>query len=103
MALSVFLVKILSKEYAEELLVKLLGNIYNEFQKKNNITVVEQYMENIAEMFETCYKKYGTDLDENIRISISNIAMLQPRALPSINNKIIFKFMDLEELMEVDE
>jgi len=102
-ALSVFLVKILSKEYAEELLVKLLGNIYNEFQKKNNITVVEQYIENIAEMFETCYKKYGKDLDENIRISISNIAMLQPRALPSINNKIIFKFMDLEELMEVDE
>ena len=102
-ALSVFLMKILSKEHAEELLVKLLANIYSEFQKKNNITVVEQYMENIAEMFETCYKMYGKSLNENITSSISNIAMLQPRALPSINNKIIFRFMDLEELMESDE
>lgn len=102
-ALSVFLMKILSKEHAEELLVNLLANIYGEFQKKNNISVVEQYMENIAEMFETCYKKYGNDLNENIRSSISNIAVLQPRALPSINNKIIFKFMDLEEMMESDE
>lgn len=102
-ALSVFLMKILPQEHAEELLVKLLGNVYNEFQKKNNITVVEQYIENIAEMFKTCYKKYGKSLNENITSSISNIAMLQPRALPSINNKIIFKFMDLEELMEDDE
>lgn len=102
-ALSVFLMKILPKEHSEEMLVKLLGNIYNEFQKKNNITVVEQYMENIAEMFETCYKMYGKSLNENITSSIGNIAMLQPRALPSINNKIIFKFMDLEEMMEVDE
>ena len=102
-ALSVFLMKILSKEHAEEMLVKLLGNIYNEFQKKNNTIVVEQYTENIAEMFETCYKKYGKSLNENITSSISNIAILQPRALPSINNKIIFKFMDLKELMEVDE
>ena len=102
-ALSVFLMKILSKEHAEELLVNLLANIYGEFQKKNNISVVEQYMENIAEMFEICYKNYGNDLNENIRTSISNIAVLQPRALPSINNKIIFKFMDLEEMMESDE
>lgn len=102
-ALSVFLMKILSKEHAEELLVKLLANIYSEFQKKNNISVVDQYMENIAEMFETCYKMYANALNENIRASISNIAMLQPRALPSINNKIIFRFMDLEEMMEVDE
>lgn len=102
-ALSVFLMKILPKEHAEELLVKLLGNIYTEFQKKNNINVVEQYMENIAEMFETCYKTYGKSLDKNITSSISNVAMLQPRTLPSINNKVIFKFMDLEELMEVDE
>lgn len=102
-ALSVFLMKILPQEHAEELLVKLLANIYTEFQKKNNINIVEQYMENIAEMFTTCYQKYGKSLNENITSSISNIAMLQPRALPSINNKIIFKFMDLEELMEVDE
>lgn len=102
-ALSVFLMKILSKEYAEELLVNLLATIYNEFQKKNNIIVVEQYMENIAEMFETCYKKYGKSLNKNICSSICNIAMLQPRTLPSINNKIIFKFMDLEQLMENDE
>lgn len=102
-ALSVFMMKILPQEHAEELLVKLLANIYTEFQKKNNITVVEQYMENIANMFTTCYEKYGKSLNENITSSISNIAMLQPRALQSINNKIIFKFMDLEELMEVDE
>ena len=102
-ALSVFLMKILPQQHAEELLVKLLANIYTEFQKKNNITVVEQYMENIADMFTTCYQKYGKSLNENITSSISNIAMLQPRALPSISNKIIFKFMDLEELMEVDE
>lgn len=102
-ALSVFLMKFLPQEYAEELLVKLLANIYNEFQKKNNITVVEQYMENIAEMFTTCYKMYGKSLNENITSSISNVAMLQPRSLPSINNKIIFKFMDLEEMMEYDE
>lgn len=102
-ALSVFLMKILPQEHAEELLVKLLANIYTEFQKKNNINVVEQYMENIADMFTTCYEKYGKSLNENITSSISNIAMLQPRALPSISNKIIFKFMDLEELMEVDE
>ena len=102
-ALSVFLMKILSQEHSEEILVKLLASIYNEFQKKNNITVVEQYMENIAEMFSTCYKMYGKSLNENITSSISNVAMLQPRSLPSINNKIIFKFMDLEEMMESDE
>lgn len=102
-ALSVFLVKILPQEHSEELLMKLLVNIYTEFQKKNNIVVVEQYMENISEMFTTCYKTYGKSLNKNITSSIGNIAMLQPRTLPSINNKIIFKFMDLEELMETDE
>ena len=99
-ALSVFLTKILPREEVEELLLKLLKQIYTEFQKKDNIYVVDHYAENIAEMVEVYFKKHGGFLDKNVKASICNISMLQPRVLPSITNKIIFKFMDLEEMME---
>lgn len=99
-AQSVFLMKILPQEESEQLLNKLLGNIYGEFQKKNNVGVVEQYVENICEMVEACFKKNSGFNDNSITQTISNISMLQPRALPSITNKIIFKFMDLEEVIE---
>lgn len=99
-ALSVFLTKILPREEVEELLLNLMKQIYVEFQKKDNIYVVDHYAENIAEMTEAYFKKHGGFLDKNVKASICNISMLQPRALPSITNKIIFKFMDLEEMME---
>ncbi len=98
-ALSVFLMKILPKEHAEEILIKLMANIYTEFEKKDNITVVEQYMENIAEMVETCYKIYGNDLNSNITSSINKATMMKTNSFESINNKILFKFMDLDDMV----
>lgn len=99
-ALSVFLMKILPQEKAEEMITKLLDGIFAEFNKKNNIYVVEQYSENVCEMVSAYFKKYKKFMNGSITESISNISMIQPRAVPSITNKIVFKFMDLEEILE---
>lgn len=99
-ALSVFLTKILPKLDVETIIESLLKNVYNEFKKKDNVFVVEQYVENIYMMVQTYNKEYGAFENENITSTIMNVAMLQPRSIPSVTNKIIFKFMDLEELLE---
>lgn len=96
-ALSVFLMNILSKDAAETLVLRMLTEMYTQFSKENNISVVEQYVENVTEMIKSCHGKHGDFASDNIIASIQNIAVMQPKTVPSINNKIIFKFMDLED------
>ena len=99
-AQTVFLAKILPTEQVESLVKELLTCVYVEMKKPDNVYIVEQYTENIYEMVSTLIKKNNTIDDENISASIGNITMLQPRSLPSLTNKIMFKFMDLDELIE---
>tara|TARA_A200000113_G_C8802749_1_gene334665 strand:- start:2 stop:973 length:972 start_codon:yes stop_codon:yes gene_type:complete len=99
-ALSVFLMKFLDRDYAETLISSLLVNVYDEIKKKDNINVVEQYAENISEMITAILDKYNGISNESITASVGNIAMLQFRNFPSLTNKIVFKFMDMEEAIE---
>lgn len=99
-AFSVFLMKFLEHDDAERLISSLLVNVYDEIKKKDNINVVEQYAENISEMINAILDKYNGISNESITASVGNIAMLPFRNYPSLTNKIVFKFMDMEESIE---
>jgi hypothetical protein len=89
---------IITKEKIIELTCRLLSEVLKLIKEENKKSVVDEITENISLL-------YNKDIFEKVRVNdelfvdiINKLSLCKVKTYPSLSNKSIFKYMDLNEL-----
>tara|TARA_Y100000591_G_C21853056_1_gene712938 strand:+ start:4376 stop:5308 length:933 start_codon:yes stop_codon:yes gene_type:complete len=91
---------VIEKKDIEYILIRLIQKINDYISQENMINYVEEITENIKIMI----TNFNEDFKEvysyqNIKNEITKLSLLKANDYKSLNNKIIFNFMDIEDMM----
>ena len=95
--------EIIDKKEIESIIIDFINKIKTDISIENKINNITELSENICIMI-TSGKSYLSELDNwtNILDNIEEISSLNHKKYPSLNSKIIFKFMYLTDELEED-
>ena len=91
---------VIDKKDIEYIIKRLLNKIYEYMQQENKINYVEEITENLKIMITNFNEEFKSVYSYNsIKEDISKLSQLNTKDYSSLNNKILFNFMDIEEMM----
>ena len=95
--------EIIDKTEIEKIILDFIEQIKVDISKENKVNHIAELVENISIMI-TSGKIYLCESDnwDNILNSIEYFSNLNPKKYPSLNSKMVFKFMDLHDELEED-
>ena len=91
---------VIDKKDIEYIIKRLLSKIYEYMQQENKINYVEEITENLKIMITNFNEDFKSVYSYNsIKEEITKLSQLNAKDYLSLNNKILFNFMDIEEMM----
>ena len=91
---------VIDKKDIEYIIKRLLNKIYEYMQQENKINYVEEITENLKIMITNFNEDFKSVYSYNfIKQEIIKLSQLNTKDYMSLNNKILFNFMDIEEMM----
>tara|TARA_B100001063_G_C16769292_1_gene560544 strand:- start:869 stop:1804 length:936 start_codon:yes stop_codon:yes gene_type:complete len=91
---------VISKKDIEYIIKRLIGKIYEYIEIKDKINYAEEITENLKIMIENFDDSYKNVYSYNSIVQdIENLSSLKCKDYPSLNNKILFNLMDIQDMM----
>lgn len=91
---------VIEKKDIEYIIKRLFGKIYEYMQQKNKLNYVEEITENLKIMIENFDETFKSVYSyQSIKENIETLSKLNTKDYPSLNNKILFNFMDLQDIL----
>lgn len=91
---------VIEKKDIEYIIKRLFGKIYEYMQQKNKLNYVEEITENLKIMIENFDETFKSVYSyQSIKENIETLSNLNTKDYPSLNNKILFNFMDLQDIL----
>lgn len=91
---------VIEKKDMEYIIKRLFGKIYEYMQQKNKLNYVEEITENLKIMIENFDETFKSVYSyQSIKENIETLSKLNTKDYPSLNNKILFNFMDLQDIL----
>ncbi len=91
---------VIEKKDMEYIIKRLFGKIYEYMQQKNKLNYVEEITENLKIMIENFDETFKSVYSyQSIKENIETLSNLNTKDYPSLNNKILFNFMDLQDIL----
>ena len=92
---------IIDKKEMKNIIVSFIKQVKEEIKQENKINHVEEITQNISIMVMSgrSFLQFLPDY-KLICNEIKNFSTMNPKSYPSLTNKIVFKFMDLDDELE---
>lgn len=91
---------VIEKKDIEYIIKRLFCKIYEYMQQKNKLNYVDEITENLKIMIENFDENFKSVYSyQSIKENIETLSKLNTKDYPSLNNKILFNFMDLQDII----
>jgi hypothetical protein len=91
---------VIEKKDIEYIIKRLFSKIYEYMQQENKLNYVDEITENLKIMIENFDENFKSVYSyQSIKENIETLSKLNTKDYPSLNNKILFNFMDLQDII----
>jgi len=91
---------VIEKKDIEYIIKRLFSKIYEYMQQENKLNYVDEITENLKIMIENFDETFKSVYSyQSIKENIETLSKLNTKDYPSLNNKILFNFMDLQDII----